>query len=363
MAAQAGGDEEAANGRLVEDRHPVGCDVEGAGVSPAVAGVGEPRHGAPRALEDRARLFEARFAAEKVGVHRMLGLVVGERAREREVPGLGAHIASPGEVQIDEVGPAERRIALHDEDGMAADHDRELHAREPRDAGRPEPRGVHDDGRVDALAARGRDAGDAAARLVDRNHLGALFDDRAPAAGRVGVAQRDRGRITVARLRLVEHRAEPFRVDPRLHPGDVFRLEELCADAERPLDPKRRLELRAHGRGDADQRPAADVPRLAADRLTESLEDAERAQDHRARLGRRVELADDADRVPGAPGGEEAALQHEHSPHAEPGQVEGERGAGDAPADDDDVGGGRHVRPAATTAAASPAPTRWMRSP
>src|SRR5439155_412656 len=148
---------------------------------------------------------------------------------------------------------------------------------------------------------------------------------------------------------------------PRLHARHVVGLEELGPDAERPLDGERRLELRAHGWRDADQRAAAHVARLAADHVAETLKDAERAQDHRARLGRRVELADDADRVPGAPGGEEAALQHEHSPHAEPGQVEGERGAGDAPADDDDVGGGRHVRPAATTAAASPAPTTRAR--
>jgi len=198
---------------------------------------------------------------------------------------------------------------------------------------------------------------------VDRNHLGALFDDRAPTSSCVRVAERDRGRIAVAGLGLVEHGTEPRRVDPRLHARHVVGLEELGPDAERPLDGERRLELRAHGWRDADQRAAAHVARLAADHVAETLKDAERAQDHRARLGRRVELADDADRVPGAPGGEEAALQHEHSPHAEPGQVEGERGAGDAPADDDDVGGGRHVRPAATTAAASPAPTRWMRSP
>src|SRR5213078_1746067 len=97
---------------------------------------------------------------------------------------------------------------------------------------------------------------------------------------------------------------EPRRVDPRLHARHVVGLEELGPDAERPLDGERRLELRAHGWRDADQRAAAHVARLAADHVAETLKDAERAQDHRARLGRRVELADDPDRVPGAPGGD-----------------------------------------------------------
>ena len=130
---------------------------------------------------------------------------------------------------------------------MPADHDRELHAHEACDSGRPQPGGVHHHGRVHALTGRGRDAGNAAARLVDRDDLGALFDHRAAASGRVGVAQRHCGRIAVARLRLVEHRAEPCRVDPRLHAGNVFGLEELGPDAERPLAGERRLELRAHG--------------------------------------------------------------------------------------------------------------------
>ena len=48
--------------------------------------------------------------------------------------------------------------------------------------------------------------------------------------------------------------------------------------------------------------------------------------------------------MPCATGSEEPTFQHEHAPDAEPGQVEGERDAGDAPADDDDVGGAGHVR-------------------
>src|SRR3989441_7980760 len=125
---------------------------------------------------------------------------------------------------------------------------------------------------------------------------------------RSGVPERHPGRIAVARLRLVEHCAEARRVDPRLHAGDIVGLEELGADAERPLDGERRLELRSHRGRDADQRSAAHVARLATDRVAEALEDAERAQDHRARLGRGVELADDSDRAPGASGSEEPAL-------------------------------------------------------
>src|SRR3989442_2952496 len=124
----------------------------------------------------------------------------------------------------------------------------------------------------------------------------------------------------------------------------IVGLEELGADAERPLDGERRLELRSHRGRDADQRSAAHVARLATDRVAEALEDAERAQDHRARLGRGVELADDSDRAAGASCSEEPALEHEHPPEADPGQMEGDRGARDAPPDDDDVGGARHAR-------------------
>src|SRR5207253_5832501 len=113
------------------------------------------------------------------------------------------------------------------------------------DGGSPEPRGVPADGRVDARAAHGRGAGDAAVRLVDRDDRGALFDDRAAAAGRGGVAERHRGRIAVARLGLVEHGTEPPRSDPRLHPAPAAGLGELAPDAGPRLAADRRLELRS----------------------------------------------------------------------------------------------------------------------
>ena len=129
---------------------------------------------------------------------------------------------------------------------MAADDDRELHARQARHRPCPEAGAVHDDGRVDRLAAGGRDARHAVAAPVDRHDLDALLDRGAVAPRAVGERVRDRRRIAVARLRLVEDGTEPGGVDPRLHTEELGGLEELGPDAECALDGQRRLQGRAH---------------------------------------------------------------------------------------------------------------------
>src|SRR5204862_471685 len=81
------------------------------------------------------------FLASQLGIHRMLGLVVGERAREREVAGFRAHVAAAREVEIDAMR-GRLRVALDDEDGMPPDDDRQRHAREPGNVRRPQSRCV-----------------------------------------------------------------------------------------------------------------------------------------------------------------------------------------------------------------------------
>ncbi len=79
-------------------------------------------------------LVEAGLAAEELRVHRMLGLVVGERPGQGEVAGLGTHVAAPGQVQVDGVRGAEARVPRHREDRVSPDHDGQLHAGQARDA-------------------------------------------------------------------------------------------------------------------------------------------------------------------------------------------------------------------------------------
>src|SRR5205085_8585061 len=92
----------------------------------------------------------------------------------------------------------------------------------------------------------------------------------------------------------------------------------------------------------ADERAAGDVAGLAAHGLAEAPEHRQRAHHHLRRLRRGIELADDADRAPGTARGQRVALQHEDVADAEAGQVERDRGAGDAAPDDDDAGGTTH---------------------
>src|SRR2546422_10511383 len=91
-------------------------------------------------------------------------LVVSERAGQRETTRLGARVAAAREIEIDEMRPPEAGVALDDEDGMAADDDRQRDPGQSRDGFRPEARRVDDDRRVDALARGGLHTGDAVAR-------------------------------------------------------------------------------------------------------------------------------------------------------------------------------------------------------
>ena len=103
------------------------------------------RGGDPRAFQHRFRLFEAGLGAEQLGIHRVLRLVVGERAGQREAARLGFHVAPAVEVEVDDVGPAEAGIALEDEDRMSADDDGQLDPGETREGRRPEPGRIHHD--------------------------------------------------------------------------------------------------------------------------------------------------------------------------------------------------------------------------
>src|SRR5262249_49883319 len=78
---------------------------------------------------------------------------------------------------------------------------------------------------------------------------------------------------------------------------------------------------------------------LASDSIREVLEDLERGDDHLRRLWRGIELADDADGAAGPSRAEKVPFEDENVTDAELGEVEGGRDAGDATADDDDVGG------------------------
>src|SRR5437870_12383689 len=81
----------------------------------------------------------------------MLRLIVGKRAGQRETPRLGTRVAAAREIEVHEMWPPEPRVALDDEDGMAADDDRKRDAGHPRDGARPEPGRVDDHRSVDAI--------------------------------------------------------------------------------------------------------------------------------------------------------------------------------------------------------------------
>ena len=180
---------------------------------------------------------------------------------------------------------------------------------------------------------------------------------------RVGVADRDRGRVAVTRLGLVEGGAEVLGIDPSLDAGELTGFEHLSADAERPLEPDGFLELGTHRGGNTDDDATVDVARLAADSVVEALENGERPHDHPAGFRRRVELADDPDRPAGAAGREEVALEQKDVAHARTGQVEGDGGAGDAATDDDDLGVADHLNAVAVTSAASASSSKRTGSP
>jgi len=122
VARHAGGHVEAADRRLVEDRHPVRCDVEGPGVSPLVARLPERRHAAAGPLHDPGDLVEAHVAPERLGIQRMVRLVRVEKAGQREPAGLRAQERPARQVEVDRVGASERRRPLDDEHGVPA-HD------------------------------------------------------------------------------------------------------------------------------------------------------------------------------------------------------------------------------------------------
>ena len=236
---------------------------------------------------------------------------------------------------------------------MAADHDRQLDARHPRHLGRPQAGAVDDDRRVDALAARGLHAARARGAGVDRRHADALLDRHAPPPRGLGEAQRDRCRIAVAGVRLPEYGAEPRRIDARLDPRDVGRAQHLGPHAERALAGHRGFERGAHGGRDSDEAAARHVAGVAADGVLERAKDRQRADHHLRGLGRGIELAHDADREAGAAGGERVSLEQQHVARAAAGQVEGDRGPGDAASDDDDVGRAAHGTAARIPAASS----------
>src|SRR5256712_3470041 len=329
-----------------------------------VAGVGESRDRAAGTRQDVRRLVEAHVTAEQIGLHRMPRLGVGERPGQGEPTRLGARVAAACEIEIDEMRPPEACVALDDEDGMAPDDDRQGDSGQPRDGRRPEPSRVDDDRGVNALARGGLHTGDAVTCRADRDDLDALLDTDAAPPRRVGVTGRDRGRVAVARLGLVEDGAEILGIDPSLYLDDLAGLEHLGADAERPLEPDCFLELRTHRGGDADADPTAAVARPdAADGLAEALEDGERAHDHLAGLRCRVKLADDPDGPAGAAGGEGPALDQEDVPPARAGPVEGDGDADDAATDDDDLGVADHLDAAAVTSAASASSSKRTGSP
>src|SRR5262245_21658948 len=293
----------------------------------------------------------------------MLGLVVGERAGQGEAAALGTRVAAAREVEVDEVRRSEGRVALDDEDGVTADDDRQRDAGQLRDGLRPESRCVDDHRRVDALARRGLHARDAAAGRAHRDDLDALLDADTAAPSRLGIADRHRGRVAVARIRLVEDGAQMLGVDPSLDAGEIAGLENLRPHAERALKPYGLLELGTHRGGDADEDAATDVARLTADHLAEALKHGERAYDHLTGLGCRIELADDADRSAGAARGEELALEHDHVTQACGRQMKRDGGAGDAAPDDDDLGAAAHLDEAAVTSATSAALSTRTGSP
>ena len=77
------------------------------GVTAAEPRVGQRGDGPGGAGQHLRGLVEAGLAAEQLRVHRVLGLVVGKRAGQGEIAGLGPHVAAPGQVQVDGVRGAE----------------------------------------------------------------------------------------------------------------------------------------------------------------------------------------------------------------------------------------------------------------
>jgi len=152
-------------------------------------------------------------------------------------------------------------------------------------------------------------------------------------------------------------------VDPWLHARELARLQHLSANAESTLQLDGLFELDSHRGGDADHYAAADVARLGPHDVAEGAEGGERSHDHLAGLRRGVELADDPDRSPGATRGQKLALEQEDVAHAERGQMEGDGGARDTAADDEDVGASVHLAAAAVTSAASTSSRRRTGSP
>src|SRR5262249_59414752 len=123
VAAMAGGDQEAGPGRLAEDGHPTGRVANAPPPPPPVGRVAEPRDRAAGARQHFRSLVEAHVATQCVGLHWMLGLIVGEGTGQRETAALGSRVAAAGQVGADQMRRAERGVALDDEEAMGAGRD------------------------------------------------------------------------------------------------------------------------------------------------------------------------------------------------------------------------------------------------
>ena len=84
----------------------------------------------------------------------------------------------------------------------------------------------------------------------------------------------------------------------------------------------------------APERTKPDWPPTASPKRSKTASEREH---HLGRLRGGIELADDADGAAGAARADEAPLEDDDALHAEAGQLEGERAAGDAAAHDDGV--------------------------
>ena len=344
VGAEAGGDEEAAHGRLAEQELAVGRERLRAVDQLRDRHLVHHRHAAARVDRD---LLEAvpvllEQAAVEVGGDRVDAAGV-ERPRRR-VALVAAHHEPAGVLaEVDEeVGVAHGREVLvaeslaerlGDEVLVRHRHERDAHARHAADLGREHAAGVDHHLGLDVPAV-GLDAAHAAAGDVDRGHARVGVDVAAALARALGerVGQQARVEVAVGRQpRGAEHAVGGHEREALLR---LLGGEQLERQPER-LRPARlaaRL-LPALGRGRQPQ-PAALDP-AAVERPVE----LDRVHHHPRQRHRAAQLPDEPRRVERRAGRQLRALDEHHVLPAQLGEVVGDRAAAHAPADDHAAGG------------------------
>ncbi len=195
------------------------------------------------------------------------------------------------------------------------------------------------------LAARRGHAADPPAPGIDRGDRGRLPQLAAELREAAGEAGCDLVGAAVARAGLVHHGRAVGDPEVRADPADVVGPDQagldpdLLVHAECPLDP-----VPALGRPD-EQHAGPHEPAFPAHLVGPPLEDPAGEERHLGRRPRRVVGPHDRGGLRGGTGADGVLFEEHHPTRAPAGQVEGDAGAHDAAADDDDIRGLHEASP------------------